>query len=133
MSIFPTATVVRSTSWTEGFDYSFRTVVMDVCPLCRVAEAHATQYEDHPELDRCEVCTSRVILPVDGPAVNRVPEVGEYIGFAQAHPNNLYKVTEVGPDWVTIDFIGNMRSVDMADVRFHAPCENKWCNSCGTR
>ena len=63
-------------------------------------------------------------------STTRIPQVGEYIGFAGAHPNNLYKVLEADETGAFIDFIGNFRAVDLKDVRFHAACDNKWCPAC---
>lgn len=60
----------------------------------------------------------------------RIPAVGEYIGFKEAHPNNLYKVLEADEKGAIIDFIGNYRAVSPESWTFHQPCDSTWCVAC---
>jgi hypothetical protein len=61
-----TATVLRTTEWGPMFDGQiFRVAVMEVCPSCGTAEAHAVEIQDQPELSKCWVCNRLVTLPVD--------------------------------------------------------------------
>lgn len=124
------ASPIRTFGWTEGFNGKFRVVTVDRCPTCQVAEAHTVQYDDGTGTGKCQVCCNVVSY------VNRVtpdvPEVGSYIGFEGAHPNNLYQVLEADEAGVIVDFTGSYRAVLLENVRFHAECDNTWCIACFT-
>lgn len=126
-----TFSIVRAAEWSTDFEGNeFRLLVMDTCPNCRVFEAHAIQVRNAAYVD-CHACTTRVAIEQEeGP---RIPRVGEYIGFAGAHPNNLYEVLEADEKGVFIDFIGNYRAVELKDVRFHRPCNSPYCVACSPR
>lgn len=131
------ATIVRAAEWNTDFEgVEYRVVVMNTCPNCRVYEAQAIQYKDKDACrqDRCQACTTVVVIAdSDAPEADqpRTAKVGEYIGFAGAHPGNLYQVLEVDArGHVFIDFIGSYRAVARNEIRFHRPCNSLYCVAC---
>lgn len=65
--ISPAATtVIRTTAWGTMFDGTeFRVAVLETCPACGTAEAHALEIKDQPEESKCWVCLAPVTLPAD--------------------------------------------------------------------
>lgn len=60
-----TAKILRATDWSTMFSgEEFRVVVLQVCPSCNVAEAHAVELLETPGEAKCQICLKVAIYAV---------------------------------------------------------------------
>lgn len=86
------ATVLRYTPWGPCSNgETIRVAVMETCPVCKTAEAHAVETQGKPELSECWVCCKLVTLPVD-----EAPEP-ELITSYEAHAAHTREACESKP------------------------------------